>query len=114
MSVSKSVQTGGYCTVKPWTMSKGDEVTYLEKELKAARDKKAEAGCDAACQRTTDDLIASLDVSLAEASATTAPDTTAPDTTTTTTIIAEDSAALLFGPAWAAAVAAAGLIAAAL
>jgi len=114
MSVSKSFQTGGYCTVKPWTMGKGDKVTYLEKELKAARDKKAEAGCDAACKRTTDDLIASLDVSLAEASATTAPDTTAPDTTTTTTTIAADSAALHFGPAWAAAVAAAGLVAAAL
>jgi hypothetical protein len=114
MSVSKSFQTGGYCTVKPWTMGKGDKVTYLEKELKAARDKKAEAGCDAACKRTTDDLIASLDVSLAEASATTAPDTTTVTTTTTAPVATEDSAALLFGPAWAAAVAAAGLVAAAL
>merc|ERR1712054_748450 len=89
----------------------GDKVTYLEKELKAARDKKAEAGCDAACKRTTDDLIASLDVSLAEASATTAPDTTTTTTAPVTTTIAEDSAALLFGPAWAAAVAAGVLVA---
>jgi len=104
MNVVKAYQTGGYCTAKPWEMGKVAKLAYLQKQLKAARDKKAESGCDDTCKKAYDEQIDSLEASVSKASS----DTT---TTTTTTTIAEASAAFRFSLAWAAVVAAAGLVA---
>lgn len=116
MRLHGAFQSGGYCTVKPWAMAKGDKVAYFENELKAAREKKAEASCDEACLKEADDAIASLQASLNEAEA--EPSTTTPvDPSTNTTTLSADgqvpSAASVVGPvSWHIIVTAAGLVAA--